>query len=225
MSLPGTKRGRTRDQLLAAAQLLLLESTAASLNIRQIATRAGMAHATFYNYYASIDALLDDLALLFLATHGGLVQNVRGTERDPAKLFSVTTRQSLRFVLAPKGRPGFARLLFDSGLPVDRFVTGLRQPLKADIADGIARGLFKVSDAGLIASLIAGAMMGLSLDLHRGTLKPAAIEPATQMLLEGLGVPRIRAKAIAHVPMQFVTAPALPIGWQDIGQNTEVQKP
>ena len=48
---PGSKRERTRDQLLVSAQSLLMEAGTAALGLRQITTHAGMVHASFYNYY------------------------------------------------------------------------------------------------------------------------------------------------------------------------------
>ena len=50
-SLLGSKRERTRDQLLVSAQSLLMSEGAAALGLRQITTHAGMVHASFYNYY------------------------------------------------------------------------------------------------------------------------------------------------------------------------------
>ena len=60
-SLLGSKRERTRDQLLVSAQSLLMSEGAAALGLRQITTHAGMVHASFYNYYPDVAALIGDL--------------------------------------------------------------------------------------------------------------------------------------------------------------------
>ena len=65
-SLSGTKRERTRDQLLVSAQSLLMHEGAGALGLRQITTHAGMVHASFYNYYP-------DVAALQRALHGSRV--------------------------------------------------------------------------------------------------------------------------------------------------------
>ena len=90
-SSQGDKRARTRDQLLAAAQALLLEQSAASLGIRQITAKAGVVHATFYNYYPTVEALIEDVASLMQASHGLLVARLRAGRR-PARRSAAASR-------------------------------------------------------------------------------------------------------------------------------------
>lgn len=206
----GDKRSRTRDQLLAAAQQLLLEQSAASLGIRQITTRAGVVHATFYNYYPTVETLIEDVASLMQASHGQLVARLREGIDDPAELFALTTRQTLRVIPA---EPAYGRLLFDAGLPVDRFVQGLRATMQADVFDGIKRGVFEVEDRNIAVSMIAGSVLGLALDFHRRTLPAKAIEAATAELLVSLGLTRKRAQKLATADIEFISPPKLPLGW------------
>eukprot|EP01035_Chromulina_nebulosa_P014525 gene14525-19218_t len=81
-------------------------------------------------------------------------------------------------------QPDFGRLMFDIGLPSDRLATELRLRLKMDIEEGIANGLFTVADVDLATSIVAGAITGLALDLHRGVLGFDKIDPATAQLME-----------------------------------------
>ncbi len=208
--LAGSKRARTCDQLLVAAQELLMAQNATSLGIRQVTTRAGMVHATFYNYFADIEALLANLSALVFAAHAGLVAPIRATVGDPALLFATITRQTLRCLAE---EPGHGRLLFDSGLPIDRFVAGLRAAMAADVTEGIRQGTFSVPDPEIAVSMVTGALLGLSLDLHRGLLPPSAIEPTTARLLEMLGVASGTAHEIAYRDVAFRKAPALPLRW------------
>jgi AcrR family transcriptional regulator len=204
------RRARTRDDLLVAAQMLLMTQSAGSLGIRQIATAAGMVHGTFYNYYPDIDALIDDLAGLVFASHAALVLDLRAGAEDPAVLFARVTRQTLRFV---PDSPAFSRLLFDAGLPVDRFLAGLRAAMAGDISAGARQGLFAVPDVEVAVSLTAGAILGVALDLHRGSLPVSAIEPATARLLESLGVTRDRAAELVAEPLPVVLAPVSALRW------------
>src|SRR5690606_29551971 len=108
----------TRDQLLAAAQTLMMDHSAGALGIRQVTTAAGLVHGSFYNYYPDLEALFDDLSRLVVASHAAAVLSAREGAADPAQTFARVTRQSLRIIA---GSPGYGRLLFDAGLPVDRF--------------------------------------------------------------------------------------------------------
>ncbi len=207
------RRTRTRDDLLVAAQTLLATRSAGSLGIREIATEAGVVHGTFYNYYPDVDGLIEDLAALVFASHAALVLDLREGEQDPAVLFARVTRRSLRLVA---GGPTFGRLLFDAGLPVDRFIGGLRMAMAGDIAAGAAAGVFRVDDVEIAVSLTAGAILGASLDLHRGTLPATAIDAVTARLLESLGVARDRAAALVAEPLAEVAPPTPPLRWADL---------
>lgn len=212
------KRGRTRDQLLVAAQRLLLEHSAASLGIRQIAAEAGMVHGSFYNYYASIEALIGDLGDLFVMGHALVVGQLRATATDMADVFALTTRQTLRFVC---DSPGYGRLLFDAGLPVDRFIGGLRTSLAADIARGMESGVFHLDNPDTGVSIVAGSILGITLDLHRRRLDRSVIDSATADLLVILGVPRAIAVQASTTQVDFLPPPPLPLRWQALGVDVE----
>ena len=209
-SRPGTKRERTRDQLLVSAQELLMDHTVAGLGLRKITTHAGLVHASFYNYYPDIPALIADLAELLGATHAiamvGLCTGVEG----PAVRFARITRQTLRIMAA---QTGFGRLMFDVGLPVDRLGAELRLRLSLDIADGAACGDFRVADVELAASAITGAITGLALDVYRGHVSGAKIDLATALLLTHLGVSPDVAERLAHERVTFPPLPTLPMRW------------
>lgn len=206
---PG-KRDRTRAALLVATQELLLERSAASLSIRDVVTQAGVVQGTFYNYFPSIEALLDALGLLFFAEHGALLDRLNRDCEDLAEVVARSTRQTLRFVT---DSPAYGRILFDVGLPVDRFLVGLRMRLVHDVRRGIAAGSFALDEAQveLAIGMATGALLGVALDLHRKLLPVDAIEPATRELLRMLGVPTRRAAALAMRPLEHLPPPPLPL--------------
>lgn len=208
--LRGSKRARTRDQLLVAAQGLLLTQKAAALGIRQITDHAGVVHATFYNYYQDIAALIADLGELLGASHAAAMAGLSLDLGDPAQRFARITRQTLRMVAT---EPGFGRLIFDVGLPADSLVSELRLRLALDLDEGHQRGRFQLRNLDLAASMVSGAISGLALDLHRGALPVTAIEPATTRLLELLGVEPALAATLGHEAVLFPPAPALPMRW------------
>ena len=174
IALAGSKRERTRDQLLVAAQALLGEQEATALGLRRITDQAGLAHATFYNYYPDIAALVADLGELLAATHAAAMASITEGLTDPATRFARVTRQTLRIAAL---QPGFGRLMFDVGLPAGSLSGELRLRLRLDIAEGVERGVFRVTDLDLAASMVAGAISGLVLDLYRGDLTLAAEHP------------------------------------------------
>lgn len=221
MTEPATakKRDRTRNKLLIATQELLLERPAATLSIRDVTTRADVVHATFYNYFDSIDNLIQSVGLLFYGVHTQIILTLTRDYSDPAEIFAIVTRQTLRFITQA---PGYGHLLFDAGLPIDQYISGLRYTMHRDIAAGIQAGSFQVRNVELTVSLITGSMLGVSLDLHRKVLPQAAIEETTARLLEMLGLPEHDARRIANGTAEFLNPPDLPLSW--IAAETERQR-
>ena len=209
-SLSGTKRERTRDQLLVSAQSLLMHEGAGALGLLQITTHAGMVHASFYNYYPDVAALLGDLGELLGATHAAAMAMPSEGVEDGAARFARITRHTLRIVVE---QADFGRMMFDIGLPSDRLATELRLRLKMDIEEGVAHGLFTVADVDLATSIVAGAITGLALDLHRGVLGFDKIDPATAQLLKYLGLDAAEAERLAHAAFDFPPPPQLPMRW------------
>jgi AcrR family transcriptional regulator len=208
------KRSRTRDQLLAAAQQVLLGESMGALGIRQVTERAGLVHASFYNYYADIGALLDGLAELLMATHAHAVAPVRNGVSDPAMLFAATTRQTLRLFTQSQG---FARLLFDSGMAMDRLLGTLQGHLRADLRAGARASAFTIANLDIAVTIVSGSILSLALSLHRRRARPAAIEELTQQLLGMLGVAPAQARAAAHAKIAFAAPPAIPMSWAALG--------
>ena len=209
-SLLGSKRERTRDQLLVSAQSLLMNEGAGALGLRQITTHAGMVHASFYNYYPDVAALIGDLGELLGATHAAAMAMTGDDHDNPAVRFARITRQTLRIVAEQQG---FGRLMFDIGLPTDRLAAELRLRLKMDIEEGVTAGLFTVADADLATAIVAGAITGLALDLHRGVLCSAKIDTATTQLLTYLGLDAAEAERLAHAAFDPPPTLELPMRW------------
>ena len=219
-SLSGTKRERTRDQLLVSAQSLLMHEGAGALGLRQITTHAGMVHASFYNYYPDVAALLGDLGELLGGTHAAAMAMPSKGDEDAAARFARITRHTLRIVVE---QADFGRMMFDIGLPSDRLATELRLRLKMDIEEGVAHGLFTVADVDLATSIVAGAITGLALDLHRGVLGFDKIDPATAQLLKYLGLDAAEAERLAHAAFDFPPSPQLPMRWLALPTSPQSQ--
>lgn len=205
---PPSRRDRTLGALLVAVQELLLESSRPALSVPQVIARAGVSQGTFYNYFDSLDAAVDAVGGLLLVEHARIVEQVTGGVDDPAVVVGHSTRVTLR--LATTG-PGYARLLFDSGLPVDRFLGGLNAQLRHDVVTGIEQGRFHVDDLDLTLSRASGGVLGVALDLHRGHLPPTAAEGSAERLLRDLGLTAAEAAAVARLPLDVPAPTPLPL--------------
>ena len=203
-----TKRELTRSALLEAVQRTLLEEPPGTLSVPRLVALAGVSQGTFYNYFDSLDAALDGVGLLLVAEHGRLVAEVTAGVDDPAEVFARSTRLTLTLAVQAEG---YGRLLFDSGLPVDRLLIGLQVPLGRDIAAGLAAGRFRVQDPDVVISMVSGSVLGVAIELHRRRLPLTAVGLTVERLLRDLGVgPRTSAR-LARLPLRVPTPRPLPL--------------
>lgn len=207
-----SKRTRTRDSLLVALQELLLNSDACAIrpaiSVPQVVARCGVAQGTFYNYFDSLPEAIDAVGVLLLSEHTRVLTVVTAGSADTAEIVARSARQTLMLFLR---RPEVGRLIFDSGLPVDRFAAGLRGHLHDDLRLGISCGEFSVPDFDIASTVYTGTMLGACLDLYRGQLAAGAIPEIVSQLLRGLGVSARKAQRLAGAPQEFVQWAPFPL--------------
>ena len=203
-----TKTARTRDALLVALQELLLDPDVAAVSVPLVVGRAGTAQGTFYNYFESLPEAIDAVGGLILAEHTRVLAVVTSGAADTAEIVARSARQMLMLFVR---RPEVGRLIFDSGLPVDRFATGLRGHLHHDLQLGIAQGDFSVSNFDVASTVYTGTMLGTCLDLHRGQLSADAIPDILGHLLRALGVSARKAQRLVAAPQEFIQWAPFPL--------------
>ena len=203
-----TKRDRTRNSLLVAVQELLLDPELGTLSVPQVISRAGVSQGTFYNYFDSLGDAIDAVSTLILVEHARVLDQVTTGAADFPEIISRSARQTMMLVAF---RPDVGRLQFDSGLPVDRFIGGLRAHFHQDLVHGIEAGSLSVSDAQVASSVYAGALIGSCLDIHRGHLSVDAIPAVAHQLLRLLGVSTRKADRLTSAPQEFAPWRPLPL--------------
>jgi hypothetical protein len=163
---------------------------------------------TFYNYFKSVDDGLDSLTAVIAAEHTRLVDAVTSNVTHAAEVFALTKRQTMHLVAT---EPGYGRLLFDSRHPVDQFTGGLQARVHADLLAGIEQGRFHVDDLETTVAIVAGAVLGVAIGLHRGYLGVDSISVTPESLLRCLGVPQWTAHRIATEPHNFLAPSPVPL--------------
>ena len=203
-----TKRARTRSGLLVALQELLLDPDVSTVSVPQVVGRVGAAQGTFYNYFDSLPEAIDAVGALLLTEHTRVLQIVTSGATGPAEIVARSARQTLMLFVH---RPETGRLIFDAGLPVDRFVTGLRGHFHHDLRHGIDRGDFSVAGFDVASTVYTGTMLGACLDLHRGLLTADAVPDVVGHLLRTLGVSPGTAQRLISAPQEFVQWAPIPL--------------
>lgn len=202
------KRDRTREKLLSAAQELLLEGGFAALGIQQLTERAEVALGTIYNYFRTREEVADAVVELLIQSFLQSMTRITAGLTDPAEIVSASMRQTLAWM-----KPGseFGRMLFLSGLPLTRYVYQTRQGFMADMQLGLRSGRFRVAHESVTASMIAGGVMAILLDLFLGQVQDDAIPDVAEQSLTLLGIAPEEARRIARLPLDFEPVPGFPL--------------
>lgn len=156
---PSSRRApaRRRDELLEAAERLLIAQGVARTTVDEIAAAAGVAKGTFYLYFASKDAAIDALREKFTADVARELEAiVSPAERSG---WRACTEQLVRRAIDFQVRNAdLHRIVVESPHPhghgeLDalRRVTGA---LRSIIEAGVADGAYRVEDSGATAWLV-----------------------------------------------------------------------
>jgi AcrR family transcriptional regulator len=169
-----------------------------------------VAQGTFYNYFDSLPAAVEAVGELLLGEHFRTVLRVIADATDAAE---VVARSDLQTLMLFAHRPDVGRLVFDSREPIDRVILfrDARSQLIANLQWGSNAGVFHAGDLQVAASVHIGAMIGASLDLHRGRLPIEAAPEIVGRLLRDLGVSKRKSARLSEAPQEFEPWRPLPM--------------
>ena len=159
---PATVR---RDQLLDAAQQLLLAHGLKATTVADVAAAAGVAKGTVYLYFTSKDDLLAALRARYLAEHEAAIADARtGTVADRlraavAGVVEVSVRQQHLHHL----------LFHEAGFSEDDALGALREAFEELITTGVDAGELRFDDIAVATSFVLHGVHGALVDaIHRG---------------------------------------------------------
>lgn len=194
-----TKRDRTRAALIDAALRVFARLGPDTPGIEDIAAEAGVARGTIYNYFATREALLIDVA-----THAAEAMEKRlGPLRalpDPADRLSRSVRSYIRQAAAD---PVWGWAVVRIALVAAPLGGTMRANLARDLAEGVSAGRFRLASVQAAQDVVLGAgLMGMR-SVLQGDAGPAHAEAVALAVLRALGVPD--AEAVAARPLAEAT--------------------
>lgn len=191
------RRNRTRIKLLLAAARVVSELGEERARIEDFIVAAKVSRGTFYNYYQTREALLDDVWSHFGSEPFHEIQQVSRNIEDPADRFATEARLILKRAAIDPIWGWLAYSLSDSKrLPQD-FLDYPRPDLI--IGHRTGRFRFQNSDAAIdmVISTLRRALRGLMEDGR--SLQYA--DETVELLLRGLGLNEDDAKQLANKPL------------------------
>lgn len=188
------KKVRTRQQLLDAG-LEVLAERGEGFAIGDVAARAGVAHGTFYNYFADREELLDALVAHSVEEFAaGAARDV--DDADPAMRFA---RISARALVAAAASPTFTRgMLRLEAAQRALLVDGPLAYLRHDLVAGHRAGRFPEAPDDASIDVVLGALLLAARRVIAGESDAEYPARVIRRLLMALGVDSGEATSIAH---------------------------
>ncbi len=172
------KREQTRAALLDAAMAVFAQAGPDAGSVDEISQSANVSHGTFYNYFASPEALLVALAAKLSDDLLSQIAIVRSLP-DPVDRMACSVRTFIRKAAADHT---WGWVIVRIALLAAPLGTTMRSFLTADIEDGLAAGRFRVRSAQVAADIVLGsALMGM-----RSVLRGEADEDHAEAIAEGV---------------------------------------
>lgn len=198
------RRQQTRAALIAAARRVMSEKGADGATITGIAEAADVGFGSFYNYFDSKEDILTAVIAEIVEEHGRSLDALASAIEDPAEVLAISVRHTVRMVDAD---PTWGAFVVRFGLERERLVTGLSRRMVRDLERGYGERRFDVPDQVGAAVAIGGLVLSTMRARLAGALDPGCDEPAAEMALRLLGVPRREAARIARRPLPELTPP------------------
>lgn len=207
----GERRKRlTREKLLDAAFRLMAERGMDAVAINDITEAADVGFGTFYNHFASKEAIYLAVMDALFEDFGDALERIVVDVEDPAEVISICFRHG---ILRARREPLWGKFLVREGFSARALTRGLGVRLLRDIQIGIAKGRFTVPDPFMTFITAGSAFLGaISADLEdardqTGFLEQLGFstrdfpERAATSLLYNLGLPWDQAQHIARLPL------------------------
>jgi AcrR family transcriptional regulator len=191
---------RTRTRLQEAARRVFGRKGMA-VSINDVVEAAGISRPSFYNYYTTVEQLLESVTEDMVAELNAQIDaSVRGVD-DPAARIAIGIRQYCKWA---HDDPDWANFLLHFGLLNPHIIEVMRRSLLRDIGLGVQSGRFPIGNDqvnGVFALIVGGALAAIMM-IRRGVDGHLAIGQKTaQAALRALGIKPKDAAAVSRLPL------------------------
>jgi AcrR family transcriptional regulator len=192
------RRAHTRARIIAAAFDLFGEENGLYSRIEDIAAKAGVTRATFYNHFTGMAELRD--ALTHELTHDFLSAVTRTISQlaDPRAKAAVAFRFYLHRV-KPDRRWAWSMVNMSASGVI--FGAETQEHAEGTVREGMAAGVFSIPLSVLGRDMFLGTALAAMAAMLREDLPVDYPEAVAEHILRGLGVPADEARKFARMPM------------------------
>ena len=192
------RRAQTRAKLVAAAGALFARQGVDNTRINEITEEADVGFGSFYNHFASKEAIVEAVLAETVAAQGAAIEAVTADLDDPAETVAVAHRY---FVNLARIDPNWASLLIRLDLSHNITLAALGPYAQRDLERGIRAGRFNVPDKRVALFAAGGALLAVMRAVLDGQAAKNADRHHAEGILRLLGLPPQDAAEVAGRPM------------------------
>lgn len=149
------RRARTRLRLLEAALAVIAEKGPDQASVEDFVAAAGVSRGTFYNYFPTVDELLEALNGHLAETFDAEIARITEGVRDPALGLALLIHATFHIVTHDPMRGWVALRIFGTSAPRHKL---LANRFDAIFAWAVERGRFRPAVADAARNLLFGAV-------------------------------------------------------------------
>jgi AcrR family transcriptional regulator len=188
-----------RSLLMSSTLQLVAEKGPSSTSIDDVIAAAGVSRGTFYKYFPSPEALVQELALEVAKDLVFMADPVVRQRDDPAERVARGIRMVCRLAIH---HPALAGFLTQLGWPDTQGPNLLLDFVRRDIEEGMKRGRFRPMPTTLALNMVSGGVIGAIHCMLKPACPPDFAEMTAAAALRALGVPAKTAESLANKPLE-----------------------
>lgn len=195
---PLTKRDRTRKQLLDAAVKVFAAHGFEAASIQEIAAVAGVANGTFYNYFSTKEAILEESAIQYGVVFCQRIEASCIQIGDGAERMAIGGKNYLSLAVQ---QPDIARFVMSVALASPVWDEQVRPFILADLNMGIRQKRFHVASREAALDMIVGTNFAAIRSILEARAGRGHVNATAATILRGLGMSPKDADDIAKRPL------------------------
>lgn len=193
------RRSETRARLVQAAREVMARKGVGATSIQEITDRADVGFGSFYNHFASKEAIAEAVMEEAIEDFGAAADRIAEHLDDPAEVLAASIRHA---VLRASADDAWGWFVVRTAMTrTDGLRRGLGRRLARDIQIGIDRRRFTVADPVIATIAAAGVVLSLIASYLHGVIGKDTPERAATVVLKLLGLTERDAKQVARRPL------------------------
>jgi AcrR family transcriptional regulator len=192
------RREATRAKLLEAARLLFARQGVEQTRINEITEQANVGFGSFYNHFASKEAIAETVFADTVAAQGAAIQELTAELGDPAEVISAAHRHFVRLASAD---PEWAWLLIRMDVSHNVILSALGPHAERDMRRGIRAGRLQVPNERVALDAGGGALLAVMRSVLDGRAPKDADIHHAEGILRSFGLAPADAAEVARRPL------------------------